>query len=56
MKLASRERASAYLESMGDDDVRSWREGNGLMTLTLGSLAHFFLVRLQCRIEKTPRA
>jgi len=39
---------------MGDYEVRSWRGWHHHLTLCI--LAHFFLVRLQCRIKKTPRA
>jgi SRSO17 transposase len=39
---------------LGDDEVRSWR--GGPHHLPRGILAHFFLVRLQRRLQKTPRA
>jgi len=38
---------------LGDYEVRSWRGGHHHMTLCI--LAHFFLVRLQCRGKKKPR-
>ena len=38
----------------GDDDVRSWPGGHHHRTLCI--LDHGFLVRLQCRFKKTPRA
>lgn len=38
---------------MGDYEVRSWRGWHHHLTLCI--LAHFFLVRLQCRIKKMPR-
>ena len=47
------EEGKPYL-GMGDDEVRSWRGWHHHLTLCI--LAHFFLVRLQCRIKKTPRA
>jgi SRSO17 transposase len=39
---------------MGDYEVRSWRGWHHHMTLCI--LDHFFLVRLQCRWKKKPRA
>lgn len=42
------------LLGMGDDEVRSWRGWHHHMTLCV--LDHFFLVRLQCRLKKPPRA
>jgi SRSO17 transposase len=42
------------LLGMGDDEVRSWRGWHHHMTLCV--LDHFFLVRLQCRFKKLPRA
>jgi len=39
---------------MGDDEVRSWQGWHHHLTLCL--LDHCFLVRLQCRLKKTPRA
>lgn len=47
------EEGKQYL-GMGDDEVRSWRGWHHHLTLCI--LAHLFLVRLQCRIKKTPRA
>ena len=47
------EEGKPYL-GMGDDEVRSWRGWHHHLTLCI--LAHFFLVRLQCRIKKTPQA
>lgn len=47
------EEGKQYL-GMGDYEVRSWRGWHHHLTLCI--LAHFFLVRLQCRIKKTPRA
>ena len=38
---------------LGDYEVRSWRGWHHHMTLCI--LAHFFLVRLQCRWKKKPR-
>jgi len=42
-----------YLD-MGDYKVRSWRRWPHHMTLCI--LAHFFFVRLQCRLKKMPQA
>lgn len=42
------------LLGMGDYEVRSWRGWHHHMTLCV--LAHFFLVRLQCRLKKPRRA
>ena len=42
------------LLGMGDYEVRSWRGWHHHMTLCV--LDHFFLVRLRCRLKKTPRA
>jgi SRSO17 transposase len=39
---------------MGDYEVRSWPGWHHHMTLVI--LAHFFLVRLQCRLKKSPAA
>lgn len=39
---------------MGDYEVRSWSGWHHHMTLLI--LAHFFLVRLQCRPRKSPVA
>jgi SRSO17 transposase len=47
------EEGKQYL-GLGDYEVRWW--GGWHHHLTLCILAHFFLVRLQCRIKKTPRA
>ena len=47
------EEGKQYL-GMGDYEVRSWRGWHHHMTLCI--LAHFFLVRLQGRLKKTPRA
>jgi SRSO17 transposase len=47
------EEGKQYL-GMGDYEVRSWRGWHHHLTLCI--LAHFFLVRLQCRIKKTPQA
>jgi SRSO17 transposase len=38
---------------MGDYEVRSWRGWHHHMTLCI--LDHFFLVRLRCRLKKTPQ-
>jgi SRSO17 transposase len=46
------EEGKQYL-GMGDYEVRSWQGWHHHMTLCI--LAHFFLVRLQCRLKKTPR-
>jgi SRSO17 transposase len=46
------EEGKQYL-GMGDYEVRSWRGWHHHLTLCI--LAHFFLVRLQCRIKKPPR-
>ena len=43
------EEGKQYL-GMGDYEVRSWRGWHHHMTLAL--LAHFFLVRMQCRLKK----
>ena len=42
------------LLGMGDYDVRSWRGWHHHMTWCI--LDHFFLVQLQCRLKKPPRA
>jgi SRSO17 transposase len=47
------EEGKQYL-GMGDYEVRSWLGWHHHLTLCI--LAHFFLVRRQCRIKKTPRA
>ena len=47
------EEGKQYL-GMGDDEVRSWRGWHHHMTLAI--LAHFFLVRMQCRLKKTLQA
>ena len=44
------EEGKQYL-GVGDYEVRSWRGWHQHMTLAI--LAHFFLVRLQCRLKKT---
>jgi SRSO17 transposase len=44
------EEGKQYL-GMGDYEVRSWRGWQHHMTLAI--LAHFFLVRMQCRLKKT---
>ncbi|NJO81408.1 MAG: IS701 family transposase [Blastochloris sp.] len=38
---------------MGDDEVRGWRGWHHHMTLVI--LAHFFLVRMHCRLKKKSR-
>ncbi len=43
------EEGKQYL-GMGDDEVRSWC---GWHHMTLCILAHFFLVRMHCRLKKT---
>jgi SRSO17 transposase len=44
------EEGKQYL-GLGDYEVRSWRGWHHHMTLAI--LAHFFLVRIQCRLKKT---
>jgi SRSO17 transposase len=44
------EEGKQYL-GLGDYEVRSWRGWHHHMTLCI--LAHFFLVRMQCRLKKT---